>query len=79
MNTKRLLMAMLAVLSLMTLSGCASMCDGFQFGPAAVACAPYNIAVLSKGIHGDLQPGGMLNPDGKVEEKQPDTNTNPGQ
>ena len=51
---------------LLVLSGCAKVCTG-GVGEIAVplyglACMPYEMAQDVKSVHGDLQPGGMLNP-----------------
>lgn len=52
------------------LCGCSTICpEGLKFGPYATICAPYEAYKLVKSIHNDIQPGGMLNPNGEKDDE----------
>lgn len=57
------------VIMALSLTGCSTICqDGFKFGPYAVLCAPYDGYKLIQSVHNDLQPSGILNPNGNNSE-----------
>lgn len=51
--------------------GCSTICpEGIKFGPYATLCAPYELYKFAVSVHGELQPGGMLNPHGKKTDEK---------
>lgn len=59
--------------SLLVLSGCSTVCpEGLKFGLYGAMCAPYETVKLIQQVHRDMQPGGMLNPNSRREQKQSD-------
>jgi hypothetical protein len=58
------------VIMALSLAGCSTVCpEGLKFGPYGAFCAPYEGYKFVKEINNDLQPGGFLNPNGKLGEE----------